>query len=100
MTTRFIHTCLRVVDPQASARFYAALGFTPAGQLNFDSAYNVYLGLAGSGDVLELTVNVGRAATSRSRSTTSTRRSRRWTTSWAWSRSGRRTGLATVTIYR
>ena len=28
--------------------------------LNFDSAYNVYLGLPGDGDALELTVNVGR----------------------------------------
>jgi hypothetical protein len=36
------------------------LGFEHRGQLNFDSAYNVYLGLPGDGDVLELTVNVGR----------------------------------------
>ena len=28
--------------------------------MNFESAYNVYLGLSGDGDVLELTVNVGR----------------------------------------
>ncbi|MGI8713504.1 MAG: VOC family protein [Solirubrobacteraceae bacterium] len=28
--------------------------------MNFESAYNVYLGLPGDGDVLELTVNVGR----------------------------------------
>lgn len=55
------HTCLRVVDPDASERFYGALGFERRGQLNFDSAYNVYLGLPGEGDQLELTVNVGRA---------------------------------------
>ncbi len=28
--------------------------------MNFESAYNVYLGLPGDGDVLELTVNLGR----------------------------------------
>ena len=60
MSTSFVHTCLRVLDPDASARFYAALGFEPRGRLNFDSAYNVYLGLPGHGDQLELTVNVGR----------------------------------------
>ena len=51
---------MRVRDPEASVRFYEALGFERRGQLNFDSAYNVYLGLPGEGDTLELTVNVGR----------------------------------------
>jgi lactoylglutathione lyase len=60
MSTSLVHTCLRVVDPDASARFYSALGFEPRGRLNFESAYNVYLGLPGHGDQLELTVNVGR----------------------------------------
>ena len=60
MPTSLVHTCVRVVDPEASVRFYAALGFERRGQLNFDSAYNVYLGLPGEGDMLELTVNVGR----------------------------------------
>ena len=55
-----VHTCLRVVDPDASLRFYEALGFQQTGRLNFESAYNVYLGLPGDGDKLELTVNVGR----------------------------------------
>lgn len=55
------HTCIRVLDAQRSVRFYEALGFEVRGQLNFDSAYNVYLGLPGAGDQLELTVNVGRA---------------------------------------
>jgi lactoylglutathione lyase len=36
------------------------LGFEHRGQLNFESAFNEYLGLPGDGDVLELTVNVGR----------------------------------------
>lgn len=60
MATQLVHTCLRVLDPDASVRFYEALGFERRGQLNFESAYNVYLGLPGGGDTLELTVNVGR----------------------------------------
>ena len=60
MASQFVHTCVRVVDPDASVRFYEALGFERRGQLNFDSAYNVYLGLPGDRDTLELTVNVGR----------------------------------------
>ena len=57
MSLRFVHTCVRVRDPEASVRFYGALGFEPRGRLNFSSAYNLYLGLPGDGDVLELTVN-------------------------------------------
>jgi lactoylglutathione lyase len=60
MPSAFIHTCVRVRDPEASLRFYAALGFERRGRLNFDTAYNVYLGLPGGADVLELTVNDGR----------------------------------------
>jgi lactoylglutathione lyase len=60
MSPKLVHTCVRVVDPEASVRFYEALGFERRGQLNFESAYNVYLGLPGEGDTLELTVNVGR----------------------------------------
>jgi lactoylglutathione lyase len=60
MPTAFVHTCVRVRDPEASAAFYGALGFEERGRLNFDAAYNVYLGLPGGGDVLELTVNLGR----------------------------------------
>jgi lactoylglutathione lyase len=62
MSVQLVHTCYRVVDPEASKRFYAVLGFEERGRLNFDSAYNVYLGLPGGGDTLELTVNVGRDA--------------------------------------
>lgn len=51
---------MRGVD--ASIRFYRALGFEQRGRLNFESAYNIYLGLPGGGDV-ELTMNVGRAET-------------------------------------
>jgi len=40
-------------------RFYEALGFERRGRLNFASAYNLYMGLPGDGDTLELTVNKG-----------------------------------------
>src|SRR3954462_15612409 len=60
MPTALVHTCLRVRDPDASMRFYRALGFEERGRLNFESAYNIYMGLPGDGDRLELTVNVGR----------------------------------------
>lgn len=60
MSLTLVHTCIRVRDPEASVHFYTALGFEPRGQLNFDAAYNVYMGLPGQGDQLELTVNVGR----------------------------------------
>lgn len=61
MTAAFVHVCIRVRDEAASLRFYAALGFAQRGRLQFDGAHNVYLGLPGGGDVLELTVNDGRA---------------------------------------
>jgi lactoylglutathione lyase len=60
MSASFVHTCIRVKDIDASVRFYERLGFEHRGRLNFESAYNIYLGLPGGGDVLELTVNVGR----------------------------------------
>jgi lactoylglutathione lyase len=60
MSASFVHMCIRVKDIAASVQFYNRLGFEPRGRLNFESAYNIYLGLPGSGDMLELTVNVGR----------------------------------------
>ena len=60
MARRYVHTCVRVLDPEASVRFYGVLGFEPRGRQNFETAYNIYLGLPGDGDVLELTVNRGR----------------------------------------
>jgi lactoylglutathione lyase len=54
---RFVHTCIRVRDPEASLSFYRGLGFERRGRLNFETAYNLYLGLPGDGDTLELTVN-------------------------------------------
>jgi len=55
-----VHTCVRVRDPVASLRFYEALGYERRGRLNFATAYNIYLGLPGEGDTLELTVNLDR----------------------------------------
>jgi lactoylglutathione lyase len=60
MSARYVHTCIRVLDIERSLAFYSHLGFEHRGRLNFESAYNVYIGLPGDGDVLELTVNVGR----------------------------------------
>jgi lactoylglutathione lyase len=57
-----VHTNYRVRDIDASLRFYEALGFEKRGRLNFETAYNVYLGLPGDGDTLELTVNHDRDA--------------------------------------
>jgi lactoylglutathione lyase len=54
---RFVHTCIRVRDVEASLSFYNHLGFERRGRLNFETAYNVYMGLPGDGDTLELTVN-------------------------------------------
>ena len=53
-----VHTCVRVRDVDASLAFYEALGFERRGRLVLsEHAYNVYLGLPGDGDKLELTVN-------------------------------------------
>jgi lactoylglutathione lyase len=54
---RFVHTCARVRDPEASERFYRSLGFERRGRPNFETAYNIYMGLPGDGDTLELTLN-------------------------------------------
>jgi lactoylglutathione lyase len=57
---QFVHTNVRVRDIDASLGFYEALGFERRGRLQFGGAYNIYLGLPGDGDTLELTVNEGR----------------------------------------
>jgi len=57
---KVVHTCVRVRDIDASLRFYEALGFERRGKLRFQTAYNIYMGLPGDGDTLELTVNEGR----------------------------------------
>ena len=56
---KLVHTCMRVRYIDASLAFYEALGFERRGKLDFGAAYNIYMGLPGDGDTLELTVNVG-----------------------------------------
>ena len=60
MAKRYVHTCVRVLDESRSVRFYERLGYERRGKLQFETAYNVYMGLPGDGDTLELTVNLGR----------------------------------------
>ena len=60
MSKRYVHTCVRVLDPDASVAFYEALGYERRGKLQFETAYNIYMGLPGDADTLELTVNIGR----------------------------------------
>ena len=47
-------------DEEKSVAFYEALGYERRGKLQFETAYNVYMGLPGDTDTLELTVNMGR----------------------------------------
>ena len=60
MSKRYVHTCVRVLDPDTSVAFYEALGYERRGKLQFETAYNIYMGLPGDADTLELTVNIGR----------------------------------------
>jgi lactoylglutathione lyase len=57
---RYVHTCVRVLDPGRSQAFYSLLGYEYRGRFQFETAYNIYMGLPGGGDTLELTVNIGR----------------------------------------
>jgi len=64
MPIELVHTCVRVRDVERSLTFYGALGFEQRGKLVLnDSAYNVYLGLPGDGDRLELTVKTSATGT-------------------------------------
>jgi lactoylglutathione lyase len=55
-----IHTCYRITDPERSVAFYEALGFEKRRELPIrDEAVNVFMGLPGDGDRLELTYNFG-----------------------------------------
>jgi lactoylglutathione lyase len=56
----FIHTCYRITDPGQSVPFYEALGFEKRRELPIrDEAVNIFMGLPGDGDRLELTHNFG-----------------------------------------
>jgi lactoylglutathione lyase len=55
-----IHTCYRIGDIDRSVAFYEALGFQERRRMAIrDEAINVFLGLPGDGDRLELTYNLG-----------------------------------------
>lgn len=55
-----IHTCYRIGEIERSVAFYTALGFEERGRMPIrDEAVNVFLGLPGHGDQLELTYNFG-----------------------------------------
>jgi lactoylglutathione lyase len=55
-----IHTCYRIGDIDRSVAFYGALGFEERRRMDLpDGAINVFMGLPGGGDQLELTWNPG-----------------------------------------
>jgi lactoylglutathione lyase len=55
-----IHTCYRIGDIDRSVAFYEALGFEERARKPIrDEAINVFMGLPGDGDRLELTYNHG-----------------------------------------
>jgi lactoylglutathione lyase len=59
--SELIHTCYRVLDLDRSVDFYKRLGFEERRRVPLrDDATNVFMGLPGDGDRLELTHNHGR----------------------------------------
>jgi lactoylglutathione lyase len=55
-----IHTCYRIGEIDRSVEFYEALGFEERRRMPIrDEAINVFMGLPGDGDRLELTYNHG-----------------------------------------
>jgi lactoylglutathione lyase len=55
-----VHTCYRITDPERSVAFYEALGFEKRRELPIrDEAINIFMGLPGDEDRLELTYNFG-----------------------------------------
>ena len=58
--SQLIHTCYRIGEIDRSVAFYEALGFEERRRLPIrDEAVNVFMGLPGDGDRLELTHNFG-----------------------------------------
>ena len=58
--TELIHTCYRIGEIDRSVAFYEALGFEERRRMDLpDGATNVFMGLPGDGDRLELTKNPG-----------------------------------------
>ena len=55
-----IHTCYRITDPDKSVAFYEALGFEKRRELPIrNEAINIFMGLPGDDERLELTYNFG-----------------------------------------
>lgn len=55
-----IHTCYRITDIDRSVAFYCALGFEERARMPIrEEAINVFMGLPGDGNRLELTYNFG-----------------------------------------
>ena len=55
-----IHTCYRITEIDRSVAFYEALGFEERARMPIrEEAINVFMGLPGDGDRLELTYNFG-----------------------------------------
>jgi len=58
--SELIHTCYRIGEIDRSVGFYEALGFEERRRMDLpDGATNVFMGLPGDGDRLELTKNPG-----------------------------------------
>lgn len=58
--TEFLHTCYRIGDIDRSVGFYEALGLEERRRMDLpDGATNVFMGLPGDADRLELTKNPG-----------------------------------------
>jgi lactoylglutathione lyase len=58
--SELIHTCYRVTDVEKSVEFYEKLGFEERRRMPIrEEAINVFMGLPGDGDRLELTHNFG-----------------------------------------
>ena len=55
-----IHTCYRITDIDRSVAFYKTLGFEELRRLPIrEEAVNIFMGLPGDGERLELTYNFG-----------------------------------------
>jgi lactoylglutathione lyase len=55
-----VHTCYRITNPEKSVAFYEALGFEKRRELPIrDEAINIFMGVPGDDDRLELTYNFG-----------------------------------------
>ena len=58
--SELIHTCYRITEIDRSVEFYGKLGFEERRRMPIgDEAINVFMGLPGDGDRLELTYNFG-----------------------------------------